>query len=345
MKRKFAKRAFLLTSLAAAIYIALHSTEETANNAELEHSNRSTPESTRSKAKTSIPVRPKVVQKTSEHPSPRMETPEAEPEIPQIDDSLYATEKSDPRNVSTVSVEGGLLTIEANDAPLSELLIQISTATGIPIDSSRVASDELVTVSLHKSPIDSAIGKILNNYDYFFLYSSSAANLKAVWIYPKGTGHKIVLQDYADPTNHFIEDDLYASDSTIRTEALEKYIRAGNDDSLQKIQDALYDKDENVRAMALHLAMENDIEISSDLLLEIAQLDGSSMIRSIAMNAYATRDDVSEAAITDLAETALEDPDEFIREKAQAILDELATADVTTNTDEQSGSGQRAEEF
>ncbi len=235
----------------------------------------------------------------------------------------------------TVSFDSGLLTVFASNAELTDVLAKISNKAGISIDSMSVDSEQLINLSLN-STIDAVLQELLTGYDYFFLYGGHKGALQAVWIYPKGVGKSIDISSFDRMSGEASEDDLYSSDPVERALALQNYEFTTSKDSQQHIIMALEDEDPDVRASAIMSAQENQIDLSVATLKEMVETDTSASVRSAALDALTLNENLSEATMTEVAEIALDDADESVREEAEAILEGLT---------ETQNSGENSEEL
>ncbi len=237
-------------------------------------------------------------------------------------DGRETAELNDTGN-SEVSFENGLLIINAENAVLADVLVQIASEANIPFNSESVNSEHRITISIQDTPIDTALRELLTGYDYFFLYSADKARLQAAWVYPAGTGQTIALTDHENRSRELAEDDLYSSDPVSRVLALQQYASSDTKESVQRIKDAMRDENPDVRTMAILSAQENAIELSVTTLKELAESDPSPIVRSVALNTLSMNSELSPMQIGEFAEIALDDADKSIREQAEAILEGL----------------------
>lgn len=228
---------------------------------------------------------------------------------------------------SKVSFEDGLLTVIADNAALADILVQIASEANMPINSETIDPEQRITLSIQKTPIDRALRELLSGYDYFFLYGANKARLQATWIYSAGTGQTIALIDHDNSSKELTEDDLYSPYPISRALALQRYVGSDTPESMQHIRDAVQDDDPDVRATAILTAEESAVELSITTLKELAESDPSPIVRSVALNTLSMNSELSSTQIAELAEMALDDTDESIREEAEAILEGLAELD------------------
>lgn len=233
-------------------------------------------------------------------------------DLPEIEDFNKGT--------SEVNFEKGLLSITAKDAVLTEVLAQVSNKVDIPIAAEAIESNQRVTLTVHNVTVDTGLKELIAGYDYFFLYDGRNERLKATWIYPAGTGQTVALSN-SDPQQELGEDDLYSSDPVSRVLALQQHAASGNKGAINQLNDALSDTDPNVRVTAILSAQENAIALPVLTLKEMAASDTSALVRSVALSTLSMNPDLSATAMTELAEKALNDRDESVREEAEAILD------------------------
>ncbi len=223
------------------------------------------------------------------------------------------------QSISEVYFANGLLTINITNEPLSNVLEQISSKTGITISTEAIEPNHNVSVTVENASIEAVLAELLTAYDYFFLYKGKRKELQATWIYPSGIGETISL-NFPEESKKINNDDFYSSNSSSKVLAIQ--LSASNyQNENNLVNEALVDEDPDIRTTAILSAQENDISLPKDILIEMAKKDTSPLVRSAALNALAMNTELSDEEIIDLAEAALKDPDEAIREEAEAIID------------------------
>ena len=224
---------------------------------------------------------------------------------------------------SEVRFEKGLVTIKANNAVLIEILAQVSNTARIPISYEAVDPTQRVTVAIKNTPADMALREILAGYDYFFLFASAQEKLQAAWIYPADKGRTVALTDAESAFAEASEYGLYSTDSATRVLALQQYTAVNAEDAGPRIQEALKDEEVDVRAMAIMSATNNAIDIPLEFLTEMAVRDPSPTVRSMALNSLSMNPEIGLTTLSEIVEMALDDPNELLREQAEAILQGL----------------------
>ncbi len=220
-----------------------------------------------------------------------------------------------------VSFEKEFLTINAQNAVLSDVVMQVANKANIPVNSETIDPEKRITLSMQKVPIDTAFRELLTGYDYFLLYTAVKGKIQAAWIYPAGTGINIALNQ--NNSKELSEDDLFSSDPEKRDSALQHYVDSDSKVLEQHVNDAVQDEDPDVRVMAIITAQENTIELPYTVLKDLVESDPSATVRSVALNTLSMNSELSATQIEAFSESALHDEDETIREQAEAILEGL----------------------
>ncbi len=82
-----------------------------------------------------------------------------------------------------LTVEDRLISLSATDAPLREILEEISSGLDIRIEA-YISAEDRVTVQFEQLPLEEAIGRLSSNYMYEFDVSDGTRRLIAVIVVP-----------------------------------------------------------------------------------------------------------------------------------------------------------------
>ncbi len=201
----------------------------------------------------------------------------------------------------------------------------ISDGSGVAIITAEGVGIERVSLELKDVTLEEGLRKILKDHDSFFFYAGDAdspAALKAVWVYPKGRarGVKPVPVEVWASTKE-LEGKLNDPDAEIRSKALvalvERRGAAARDAVLKALKE---DKDTKVRMRALQAALSRNLDLPDESVMGL-MYDASETIRFLALD-YLSEHPNAQA----LAQQALVDPSEHVRNKAREILERLDRA-------------------
>lgn len=219
-----------------------------------------------------------------------------------------------------VSGQDVLVTLQAKDLPLRELLEQISRAARVAlIISSHVVATEKLSVDFRNFPADAALREVLRDYDAFYFYGAqddSQLRLRIVWVYPHGKGSGLEpLPPEQWASTKEMRERLKNADPGLRASAIEALVQRLGDAASEEILNALRDADEPVRTMALHEALDAGVHIPDQTLVDLALYDTSPKVRFLALQAFSRREDMKW-----IAERALRDANPHVRAAAKQIL-------------------------
>jgi len=221
---------------------------------------------------------------------------------------------------SALAEQDTLVTLQAKEVPLRELLDQIAQAARVAlIVDPQVTATEKVSVDFRTFPVEAALQGILKDYDAFYFFGAQddpQARLRIVWVYPKGQGaglQPLPPEQWASTKE--IRERMNAADPNLRASAIEALVQRLADGAREEILTALRDADERVRTMALYEALDNAVEIPESTLVNLALYDTSPKVRFLALRALSGREDMKWTA-----ERALRDPNPHVRAAAQQIL-------------------------
>ncbi len=232
---------------------------------------------------------------------------------------------------SLITVVDGRLSVQVQNRSLQWVLEQIAQQSGVFI-SAKYIGGERISVQLQDLPLDQGLQHLLRDQDAFFFYGAEAggygdASLKAVWVYAKGKGRRILpvpAEEWASTRE--LAQGLTDPDPDERVRAIEGLIERTGKHALDTVAQSLRDPDEKVRYRVLHKALAAGLALSTDSLQELARYDSSPVVRFLALNALAEKPGVDRQNVRAIAELALNDPSQPIQEQAQEILDQLETA-------------------
>jgi HEAT repeat protein len=187
--------------------------------------------------------------------------------------------------------------------------------------------DQTVSVRFQDLRLDQGLQAVLKTLDAFYFYGAQGeapATLKAVWLYPKGKGSRIVPappETYASTAE--MQQDLSDPDPAERARAAEALIKRQGRRALDTILQVMVDPDEKVRYRAMNQAVRSGLALPEYLTEQLALNDSSPVVRFLALEAMTNVRGADPARIRQIAEQALNDPNEVVRQQAQDILAEL----------------------
>lgn len=227
-----------------------------------------------------------------------------------------------------ITVTEGHLSIQVQNRSLKAILAEVSRKSGLPIIVDEGIKDHRVSLHFPDLPFDQGLLVLLQELDSFFYYGvqgQSPASLRAVWVYPKGQGRRIVpvgpeVWASADEMRERLSD----PDPTERARAVEVLLERQGKRAFDVSLQALEDDDEKVRYQALYHAQKAGVAPPRDVLLKLVQSDPSPVVRFLALDTIANVPGADPEHVREVAESALNDPHEAVREQASEILDTLA---------------------
>ncbi len=242
------------------------------------------------------------------------------PEAPRLDG------REAPR--STVVVKDGRLHVHVENRPQDWILEEVSREANVAITRVAGAGPAPVSVQLENVSVDEGLRWILGDQDAFFFYGADEKGrsvLRAVWIYPKGKGRGLEpVPPEAWASTKELERDLDDPDPAIRVRAIEAVIARKRDGARAAVLDALKDPDNRVRTRALYQSLNDDVDLPTEVLSDLAIGDPSPDVRFLALDALAADPDART-----VAERASGDASAHVRERAREILRELDAASRT----------------
>lgn len=242
---------------------------------------------------------------------------------------------------AVTSVKEGMLTYTARNQTLRSVLEEIGDQAGVTIVIAESVGEEQISVEFKDFRLDEALRQILKDYDAFYFYGTEkgqeAPTLKAIWVYPASRGRSLkpVPPEAWASTQEF-ERMLTDKDPEARARAIDALIQRKGQQAVRLVLKALQDDSDLVRTRALDRALSSDIDIPQETIAGLALNDRSVNVRFIALEALS--DDPNSRWV---AEQALQDPDEYIRNMARDILRQLDAARASESSGQLAASKQQ----
>ena len=226
-----------------------------------------------------------------------------------------------PPSVMSVAVEKGRMTCSIRTAALSQVLEVLAEKTGVTFVPTETIRGDDVTVEMVNVPVEAGLRRLLRRYDTFLYYGASGdspSSLRAVWIYPKGVAASLQPFPQESLAAADIRQRVADPDPRVRENAYAALISKDDETSRELVVNALRgatEPDAALRERLLTETINQGMELPSDLLTNLARMDGSELIRLRALDALA-----EDPAGVDAAAAAAGDPSPMVRERAQQIL-------------------------
>jgi hypothetical protein len=209
----------------------------------------------------------------------------------------------------SVQIDGGLVSVTANDVPMQEVLDEIATLSGLRIVQ-HVALDRTITLNLDRQPLPDVLDELLKN-DSYQLYQGVFGDDEAetdnpipgtLWIFSEGSS--------LDPAaTVFFEAVILHGSFQEKKEAIRELRRLGTPDAANTLTLALSDEDPRVRDAAFEALSKFDGEEALAAIAS-ASADTDPWVRSEAANALSSSDTESAVQYLNLA---FNDPDPRVR--------------------------------
>lgn len=230
-----------------------------------------------------------------------------------------------PSTYLSVGIEKGLVIAKVRNQPLSIVMEQLASLGKVLIAIDEGVGDESVNADIQRLPLDQALRVLLSNHDAFYYYGrdkTAAGELRSVWVYKAGAAAKLKP---VPPDTWGSPEELAASlldtDEAVRERAYRALMTRPDRKSFDLVVAGLRgsgEKNAGLRQRLLSRAVSNGFLIPEDVLYDLARSDNSEEIRWMALDALAQHPAVAK----NVAEAALTDPSEAIRERAREILAE-----------------------
>lgn len=223
-----------------------------------------------------------------------------------------------------VTIKDGRLSVDAQGRSLERLASEISDRSGVPIILDSTVAKHSVTAKFQDLSLDEGLRQILKDYDTFFFYgvdNDRPASLKGVWAYPKGKarGMAPVPPEKWASTKEF-EAMLADKDPEVRGKAIETLVEREGQGALDAVLTSLHDDNDQVRTRALYGAVRAGVQVSDDVLNNLALNDPSADVRLLALQSLSNSNSQDARQI---AQRALDDSSEPVRVEAREILTRL----------------------
>lgn len=215
-----------------------------------------------------------------------------------------------------VELSGELLSVEAQDVVLQELLEEIARQSGLTI-SFHESLTRRVTTKFEALELPAAIDRLLHGASYALQYAPGepGASARRLWLFTSGEWEASVGAETSPTQRSNPLDDAAAA----RLEAVAALAEADTDPFAFALASAVADESPAVRFEAVHALGEIGGEISTRL-LQHALLDADADVRTAAVDALAEAG--GEQSVTALA-GVMTDPDPALRENAVYALGEI----------------------
>lgn len=219
-----------------------------------------------------------------------------------------------------VDLSANTLSVSRRGATLRSILNEITQQSGITFHSMTTLRDAPVTTELDAVPLAAGLRTLLAGYDAFVYYESAAPDTapQTVWIYAVGAG-----RDLAPVAN--------TASGVATTPADEPLLDV---DALLSRADT--SSDEAQRVDALQRVVDAGVVPPRDWLERVLQSDRADAMR---LTAFRTLTQSSELGTTDvraIANLALSDPNDDLREEAQRLLSDMNIAALHVAPDQKS---------
>jgi hypothetical protein len=223
---------------------------------------------------------------------------------------------------SGLTFKDGRLSADFQDLPLARLSDELSHKADVAIVLVDDIEGQKVSAKFRDLPLDEGIRQMLRKQDAFFFYGvdeNQPSSLKAVWIYAKGHGRGVApvpAEKWASTKD--IASQLSDRDPQIRTNAIKELVDRKHEGATPEVLTALKDASDQVRSEALYAAADSGMVLPESLLKDLAAHDSSADVRFLALQALADSPDARS-----MANAALKDPSEAVRNEAQEIIGRL----------------------
>ncbi len=271
-------------------------------------------------------------------------------------DPVRAQSTTDRASVAELHVtfDGGLLTVDARNVLLQDLLEEVAAQSGLAL-STRGLLGKRVTRAFTELELSAAIDKLLHGMSYALQYPTDSPSLPSrLWVMSGGNLLEEGAYRDADATSNGLRQDRFEvpasqrleavaalaerdtetfafaiapalgdDSAAVRYEAVHALGEVGGDTSTGLLHQLLSDPDAGIRAAAIDALAEAGGELSA-VTLSAALHDPDPALRENAV--YALGEIGGERAV-ELLDQAAADPDEWVRQAVDEVLSELADQD------------------
>lgn len=222
----------------------------------------------------------------------------------------------------SIAVDEGRLSARFEHCTLGRVIEELARRTKINLVAEQQATGDEISAHVQRQPVEAGLRRILAGYDLFFFYSATnpeGSLPKSVWIYPRGSASTIrpvPMERWASAKE--LEAGLAESEPEVREKAYRALMERPDRHSRELVLGCILgetERDEGLRQRLLSAAISNGFKIPPHLLAQLARADASVGIRWMALDSLAESPQAKS-----VAEAALADPDESIRQRAQEIL-------------------------
>lgn len=222
-----------------------------------------------------------------------------------------------------VDMRANTLSVSRRDGTLSSILNDITLQSGINFHSVTALRDEPVTVDLDAVPLEAGLRTLLAGYDAFVYYEAAAPDAapQTVWIYAVGEGRDLAP--------------VASTPSAVATTTDEPEMDL---DALLATAGA--STDETQRVNALQRVVDAGVVPPRDLLERILQNDQSDAMRLAAFRTLTQASELETTDVRSIADLALSDPNDELREEAQRLLADMNAAAMQVTPDQQHASSE-----
>jgi HEAT repeats len=226
-----------------------------------------------------------------------------------------------------IAVDQDQLTMRVQDAPLVEVVEQLTQLLFLTSHVDPGLDNMLVTLSVNDMPFRQGIAQLLANTNYvltdrdLYVWARGESSKQGGWRERKPEA----LPSEPEKRPAISEEELryqaiYGEDPEARAEALEMLSHEGEEKALPTIVQALKDQSPEVRGRALELLGESEGPIPVDQIAKIVTDDPHPEQRMEAMVLLASREEEVAKAIL---QNALNDSDPEVVELAKSILQDI----------------------
>ena len=227
----------------------------------------------------------------------------------------------------SMRVEHGRLTCDIRNVTLSEVLDTLGRQTRVAFTLGDGIEPPLVSLQLADVPVEEGVRQLLRAYDVFLYYAAGPAgrsSLQAVWVFPKGLGasaRPVPPDVWAGSAE--LRERARSGDVHTREQAYVALMSRPDAESRAAVLDALRgatETDQGLRQRLWSHAFQQGMDVPGDLLAEVARIDGSEMVRLMALDALA-----GDPAVRDVAAALVDDPSAVVQRRAREIVAEWET--------------------
>lgn len=233
-----------------------------------------------------------------------------------------------PGRLSVTSAKDKL-TVVADNRPLRQVLYELGLATKVTVVvADTVVEDDNVSADLKGVSAEQAFRHLLTEYDSFFQFrggKDGPAVLQAIWVYPKGASadlRPVPAEIWASSKD--LESSLADADPAVRERAYRALLKRPDHRSRDLVLQAIRgvtEHDEALRQRILSAAVSEGMTLPATVLSELVYAEPSELLRVMALEELSRY-----PGVAPVAEHALKDSSEVVRQRAGEILAEANAA-------------------